>query len=112
MWRMGVFMALLGLAAVLSTHISMTSGLFGEEKAFASQSDLAEIKVDMAGITRRSIEIDILNLRVRQCEALAASNQDAARFAGETLQARRLEYAQVTSRPYPLPSCREVGVDT
>lgn len=112
MWRMGVFMAIVGLAAILSAHISVSSGLLGEERGFATQAAVGSLRSEMEGLTRRSLEIDILNLRVRQCEAMGNGNQDAARFTGETLQERRVEYAQVTERTYPLPSCREVGVDT
>lgn len=111
-WRMVVFIALITIGGGLFTHITLTNGWMGVDPAYARYSEVHEIKEEMRSQTRRSLEIDVLNLRVRQCEALATGNQDAARFAGETLQERRLEFARVANHAYPLPSCREVGVST
>jgi hypothetical protein len=108
---MVVFFALIIYAAMLMAHIALANGWWIEGYAYAKRSELTELRQEVRSQSRRSLEIDILNLRVRQCRALADSNPEAARFAGETLQDRRIEYSEMTERQYPLPTCREVGVD-
>lgn len=110
-WRTAVFVALLAISLVLVGHISQTTGWLGIESQWAKESELDQLRAEVKIMSRRNLESDLLNSRIRQCRAMSANNTDAARYAGELLQSLRLEYLGTHGHSYPLPTCREAGVD-
>lgn len=108
-WRSMMAAAVLMLIVVQGLNISLSKGWIGTW-AYATESDVESLSGQVRRQVLRTLESEILTLRERQCLAIENTNLDAARFASEALQKRRGDFHDLTGRPYPMPTCREVGV--
>lgn len=108
-WRSIIAATIIVLVVIQGLNIALSKGWLGTW-GYASDTKVEQLANQVRHQVVRTLESEILTLRERQCRAIEAHNMDAARFAAEALQKRRGDYHDLTGRPYPLPTCREVGV--
>lgn len=117
-WRLVI--ALMVMFA--SVHVPLSCGwLPFVWSGFAQADDLRELRVtieekqaEMAASLKaqqqRQIEDALLDMRARQCAAIAAENVEAKRFAAERMDELQSDWRKLVgeTRNYPLPTCDEL----
>lgn len=118
-WRLAVGLISMSMPLALAVHILMSCGYIGP--GFAQARDLQDLKIaveekDRAIRTslekqeRRQIEDALLDMRARQCVAIAANNTEAKRFAAEKMDELQSDWRALVgvTTNYPLPTCEEL----
>jgi hypothetical protein len=92
LWVASVTVAAFGLVPALS-------------QGFALTADLKQVVIEIRTNRAQTIDNQLLDLRIKHCQA----KDDAARqLYWSKISPLMVEYQQITSRPYLLPSCSDL----
>ena len=110
-WRFLMFLAILVIFAyiliaegiILNNGHARASDLTKIQENFTSQ--MIEVRTTLDTLKLNGLEQSIERWHKRQCQALAANNQQARVFAQEQLREKLQEYLHITGQQYILFGC-------
>lgn len=106
-WRWMVAVAIVSTASGLALHIALACGFFAPwYPGFAKADSQKKVEEQLQEMRAESIESQLWNLRIKQCEAWA-ENKPTITFT-EKIREVQKKYVGIAGAPYQLPDCREL----
>ncbi len=90
---------------VLGLHLT---GMLPGNIGYASEEQVQVVVGRMDRLDRRYLQGQIMDTRIRQCQALKDNNQSARVYWLENLNELLLEFERLTGKAYRLPGCDEI----
>lgn len=101
-WRVIVVTILIPTSVATLLAFGQIPAMFS---GFASMTDVQQIAQQIDRLGQRSLEAQILDLRIRQC---GAATPEARQLYAARIQPLLIEYLTLTGKVYPLPACSDL----
>lgn len=107
-WRYTVASSILLLFITGGFFSAAALGMLPWFPGFAFASAIEDLDERINSIDIRAINSDLLDLRTRQCRAIADHNEPAMNFAARQMLTLKADYVKVTGSHWQTPSCDEL----
>lgn len=107
-WQWAMFVWILLLTGAVGVYVAFAESAIPGIRGHATGHELDLVSKQLYRLSKRDLEMNLLQTREKQCIAIATNNAAAKLYISEALQQLQSEYHTLTKTYWRIPDCSEL----